>query len=126
MPVKHYHGEWKTLLGMFITIQNSPKRIGDYKEFQCFVNVKPHKLLHRSQTRWLSLLPVLKRLLEQLPALKLYFQNTVLSDRLLAAQSILDKCLEPTTELYLEFLNFMLPYFNDLNKDMQFESPKLY
>lgn len=67
-----------------------------------------------------------ERLLEQLPALKLYFQNTVLSDRLLAAQSILDKCLEPTTELYLEFLNFMLPYFNDLNKDMQFESPKLY
>ncbi|RVE46071.1 hypothetical protein evm_009295 [Chilo suppressalis] len=107
-------------------IQNSPKRIGDYKEFQCFVNVKPHKLLHPAQTRWLSLLQVVKRLIEQLPALKLYFQSAVLTDRLLAAQSILDKCMEPTTELYLEFLNFVLPYFNDLNKEMQSESPKLY
>lgn len=107
-------------------IQNSPKRIGDYKEFQCFVNIKPHKLLHPAQTRWLSLLQVVKRLLEQLPALKLYFQSAVLTDRLLAAQSILDKCLEPTTELYLEFLSFVLPYFNDLNKEMQSESPKLY
>ncbi|XP_069363479.1 SCAN domain-containing protein 3-like [Maniola hyperantus] len=107
-------------------IQNSPKRIGDYKEFQYFVNVKPYKLLHPAQTRWLSLLQVVKRLLEQLPALKLYFQSAVLTDRLLAAQSILDKCLEPTTELYLEFLNFVLPYFNNLNKEMQCESPKLY
>ncbi|CAH2092487.1 unnamed protein product [Euphydryas editha] len=107
-------------------IQNSPKRIGDYKEFQCFVNVKPNKLLHPAQTRWLSLLQVVKRLLEQLPALKLYFQSAVLTDRLLAAQSILNKCMEPTTELYLEFLSFVLPYFNDLNKEMQSESPKLY
>lgn len=60
-------------------IQNSPKRIGDYKEFQCFVNVKPYKLLLPAQTRWLSLLQVVKRLLEQLPALKLYFQSAVLS-----------------------------------------------
>ncbi|CAK1542642.1 unnamed protein product [Leptosia nina] len=35
-------------------IQNSPKRIGDYKEFQCFVNIKPHKLLHPAQTRYLA------------------------------------------------------------------------
>lgn len=107
-------------------IQNSPKRIGDYKEFQYFVNVKKYKLLHPAQTRWLSLLQVVKRLLEQLPALKLYFQSAELTDRLLAAQSILDKCLEPTTELYLEFLNFVLPYFNNLNKEMQSESPKPY
>lgn len=72
------------------------------------------------------MLQVVKRLLEQLPALKLYFQSAVLTDRLLAAQSILDKCMEPTTEIYLEFLNFVLPYFNDLNKEMQSESPKLY
>lgn len=107
-------------------IQNSPKRIGGYKDFQCFVNVKPYKLLHPVQTRWLSLLQVVRRLLKQLPALKLYFQSAVLTERLLAAQSILDKCMEPTTELYLEFLNFVLPYFNDLNKEMQSESPKLY
>lgn len=51
-----------------------------------------------AQTR---LLQVVKRLLEQLLALKLYFQSAVLTDRLLAAQSILDKCMEPTTELFI-------------------------
>jgi len=34
--------------------------------------------------------------------------------------------MEPTTELYLEFLNFVLPYFNDLNKEMQSEHFKIY
>ncbi|KAG5858239.1 hypothetical protein JTB14_018857 [Gonioctena quinquepunctata] len=48
------------------------------------------------------------------------------TDRLLSAQSILSKALEPTTELYLEFLKFALPIFTDLNKEMQSETPKLY
>lgn len=88
--------------------------------------MKPHRLLHPAQTRWLSLLPVVKRLLEQLSALKLYFQSIVLNDRLLAAQKILEKCMNPSTELYLNFLDYVLPYFHDINKEMQAESPKLY
>lgn len=67
---------------------------------------------------------VVNRLLEQLPAIKLYFQSAVFSDRLLSAQSILTKAMEPTAELYLEFLRFAL--HTDLNKDMQAEKPKLY
>lgn len=68
----------------------------------------------------------MNRLLEQLPAIKLYFQSAVFTDRLLSAQSILTKAMEPTTELYLEFLRFALPIFTDLNKEMQAEKPKLY
>ncbi|CAG5030011.1 unnamed protein product [Parnassius apollo] len=93
----------------------------DFKIFQAFTNIKPHKLLHPSQSRWLSLIEV-----EQLPAIKLYFQAAVHVDRLLSAQSILSKALEPTTELYIEFLKFALPIFIDLNKEMQSETPKLY
>lgn len=88
--------------------------------------MKPHKLLHIGQSRWLSLLQVVERLLEQLPALKLYFQGAVLNDQLKYAEPILQMCLDSTTELYLEFLKFVLPYFNNLNKEMQSESPKLY
>lgn len=51
----------------------SPKQSMAFKEFQEFADVKPHKILHPSQTRWLSLHSVVKRLLEQLPALKLFF-----------------------------------------------------
>ena len=50
----------------------SPKQSGLLKEFQEFANIKPHKMLHPCQTRWLSLHGVVKRLLEQLPALKLF------------------------------------------------------
>ncbi|XP_026465882.1 uncharacterized protein LOC113369316 [Ctenocephalides felis] len=62
---------------VFNHIQNSPKRIGDFKTFQAFTNIKPHKILHPAQTTWLSLNDVVKRLLEQLPAIKLYFQSAV-------------------------------------------------
>ncbi|XP_057339780.1 uncharacterized protein LOC130677158 [Microplitis mediator] len=39
-------------------LKNSPKRLNDYQDFQKYLNIKPNKLLHPSQTRWLSLLPV--------------------------------------------------------------------
>jgi hypothetical protein len=35
------------------------------KEFQIFCNVDPHKILRPAQTRWLSLLSVVRRILEQ-------------------------------------------------------------
>ena len=35
--------------------QKSSKRLRIFEHFQCFVNVKPHKLLKACQTRWLSL-----------------------------------------------------------------------
>lgn len=34
---------------------NSSKRIEEFEEFQKFLNLKPHKMLKPSQTRWLSL-----------------------------------------------------------------------
>uniref|UniRef100_A0A6P7GV51 Uncharacterized protein LOC114347101 n=1 Tax=Diabrotica virgifera virgifera TaxID=50390 RepID=A0A6P7GV51_DIAVI len=52
---------------------NSPKRIDEYKEFQQFANVLPHKILHPSQTRWLSVESVIKRVISQYQALTLYF-----------------------------------------------------
>lgn len=97
----------------------SPKRIGMLKEFQSFMNVKPHKLLHLSQTRWLSLHMVVSRLLEQWDALKLYFTEAVFNDRLIASDTILQRLNNPFTKMYLEFLDFALPIFNTLNLQMQ-------
>lgn len=108
--------------------QSSPKRAGQLKEFQEFVNVKPHKMLHPSQTRWLSLQTVVVRLLEQIEALKLYFTEKVFSDpdRLGATDTILQMLNDPINKLYLEFLEFVLELFNNLNKEMQSEQPKLH
>lgn len=35
----------------------STKKAGHFKQFQDFCNIKPHKMLQLSQTRWLSLAP---------------------------------------------------------------------
>ncbi|KAL3182839.1 hypothetical protein MRX96_034476 [Rhipicephalus microplus] len=54
----------------------SPKQTSAYQEVQRLAEVKPHKLLHPSQTRWLSLQVVVTRLLEQMPALISFFQKS--------------------------------------------------
>lgn len=73
----------------------SPKQTSGYKVFQALADVQPHKLLHPSQTRWLSLQVVVTRLLEQMPALILFFKKAATEDHLLAAETILNKRHDP-------------------------------
>ena len=49
----------------------SAKCTREFARFQCFVEVKPHKLLKACQTRWLSLEACVNRLIEQYDALHL-------------------------------------------------------
>ena len=67
-------------------LNNSYKRLQDYKQFQEFLNIKPHKLLQPSHTRWLSPLPVVRRILEQYDALTLFFEKAAMTDKILAAK----------------------------------------
>lgn len=104
----------------------STKKAGHFKEFQAFCNNKPHKMLQPSQTRWLSLVAVVKRVLEQWDALKLFFQNEVLEDsRNELANLIHEKMQNIFCKLYLQFLDYILPYITNLNKEMQSEKPKI-
>lgn len=107
-------------------LSHSYKRQTEFKEFQIFLDLKPHKILRLSQTRWLSLLSVVKRLLEQYDAFILYFTNASFTDRLTTPDTILMRLKEPITKLYLQFLEFVLPFFNDINIEMQSEEPKIY
>jgi len=56
-------------------VQHSFKRQQELKEIQQLFNLKSHKLLQLSSTRWLCLLAVVKRINEQYPALKAYFNS---------------------------------------------------
>lgn len=105
---------------------SSPKRISDFVEFQNYANVSIHKILHPAQTRWLSVHMVVTRILEQYNALKLYFTDAVSQKDVLSTENILIKLNDPVTRLFLQFLDFALPIFNNLNRDMQAESPKLH
>ncbi|XP_018403791.1 PREDICTED: uncharacterized protein LOC108780510, partial [Cyphomyrmex costatus] len=102
------------------------KRMSEFKEFQKFVDTKPHKLLLPAQTRWLSLISVIKRVLEQYDALKLYFQSQYLSDKIQASENIHKKLQDPLNKLYLEFLEYILPVFTNMNIEFQAETPKIH
>ena len=82
-------------------------------------------MLQPAQTRWLSLICVVKRILEQYEALKLYFQAES-SDGIESANEILNNLLNSTTKLYLEILEYTLPIFIDLNLEFQAESPRIH
>nr|CAH7768616.1 unnamed protein product [Callosobruchus chinensis] len=101
------------------------KRFTEFKEFQIFLNLKPHKLLQPSQTRWLSLSAVIIRVLEQYDALKLYFQGQHF-DNVQASSAIFNSLNNPVMRIYLEFLEYVLPIFTNLNLKFQSESPKIH
>lgn len=105
---------------------SSPKRVVEFKIFQDFCNVKVHKMLHPSQTRWLSVNTAVKRVLEQFLALKLFFTDQVANNDLLISDNILRRLKDPTTILFLQFLDFVLPFFTELNREMQAEHPKIH
>lgn len=107
-------------------ISNSPKRIETLKDFQNFTHTKIHKILHPSQTRWLSLEAVVSRIIEQYNALKLFFLDACTTDRLQSAENIYQKLQDPLTLAFLLFLEHILPLFNNLNKEMQSTEPKIY
>ncbi|KAJ2943633.1 hypothetical protein O0L34_g4456 [Tuta absoluta] len=105
---------------------NSPKRAGILKEFQEFLDLKPHKILHPCQTRWLSLRPAVTRLLEQYEALKLYFTEHSFTDRLQTSDNILCMLKNPYNKIYLEFLEYALEIFNNMNRLMQSQRPEVH
>lgn len=109
-------------------LNTSPKRTKAFMEFQKFLELKPLKMLHPAQTRWLSLLPVVTKVIDHYNALKLFFQDQVFSEKteLNHSRQILDKLDDPITYLYLSFLEFILPSFQDLNREMQNEKPQIH
>lgn len=92
-------------------LKSSSKRQSELKEFQSFLNLEPHKILHPSQTRWLSLAAVVDRILEQWDGLKLYFTDTYLSQRLLVTEQIYHGLNDMFMQLGYLFLSWALPLF---------------
>ncbi|XP_038221451.1 uncharacterized protein LOC119839286 [Zerene cesonia] len=99
--------------------KNSSKRQAEFVEFQAFTNTLVHKILHPSQTRWLSLLSVVIRMLEQWEALKLFFTKKWLDERVMATELIFKDLNDPFTKLYFLFLRWVLPKFVYLNEYFQ-------
>ncbi|XP_050065670.1 E3 SUMO-protein ligase KIAA1586-like [Aphis gossypii] len=102
----------------------SSKRQKQFQEFQEFLDMKPYKLLQPSQTRWLALHACVKRMVDLYKSIKLYFQAEHLLDN--KATTIYQKLSNPINELYLHFLNFILPILTNLNIEFQSQKPKIH
>lgn len=96
---------------IFNFLKSSSKRLAEFSQFQKFIEVEPHRMLHPSQTRWLSLNMVVSRILEQWDALKLYFTDTWINQRLLITEEIFKSLNDPFMKLYFYFLEWILPKF---------------
>lgn len=92
-------------------LNSSSKRLCELEHFQSFLSLDPHRMLHPSQTRWLSLSAVIERILEQWDALRLYFTDTYLSQKLVSTEHIYMALNDPFMKLYYYFLEWALPKF---------------
>ena len=88
---------------------SSPKRLLEYKGDQELADVPVLKLLRPSQTRWLSLEAVVRRMYEQWPALVKFFEAASKDDHVQSAKTILAALKDPVFKMYFAFLKYILP-----------------
>ncbi|XP_055604779.1 protein FAM200C-like [Uranotaenia lowii] len=105
-------------------LAHSPKRMQEFKNVQNILEVKPLKILHPSATRWLSLEAVVNRNLELFEELNQFFEEQSKGNKNQTAQRILEGLKSPLTKPILQFLAYILPLINKLNRMFQAEQPK--
>lgn len=106
-------------------VQNSPKNIGNFASILTILEEKPRKLLQPAQTRWLSLEAVVKRLIQVFEGLQIFIDFSANIDKNEKAKSLQRQIRNPVTLLYLEFLAYILPTINNLNRLFQRENPTI-
>lgn len=104
---------------------HSPKRISEFKEFQEYCSIKPHKILGLSLTRWLALEKVISRIIEQWQALQLYFISCSMEVNGVKSSEIANLMGNADTKVYMMFLSYILKIINNLNKEFQSEKVRL-
>ncbi|XP_037932808.1 zinc finger MYM-type protein 6-like [Teleopsis dalmanni] len=103
----------------------SPKRVQEFKEFQEYCNIKPHKMLGLALTRWLSLQQVVLRIIEQWDALQLYFLSHCIEVNDIKPKDLANLMAMKETKAYMLFLTYILKIVNDLNIEFQSDSIRL-
>ncbi|KAK4320307.1 hypothetical protein Pmani_008813 [Petrolisthes manimaculis] len=93
----------------------SPNRQKSYAEFQKFVDVDTNRILKPSQTRWLSVAQYVDHILEQYPALVLFFTAEASDKSSLQAERILKALNSTYVKATLEFCDYILGDLTGLN-----------
>ena len=112
--------------GIYSYFSISAKRTAEFKDYQVLHDLRPHKLLHPCQTRWLSLQSAVDRVLELWDALKSYFKNLEPIEKLPSLYQLGKNMEDPSIFLYLNFLKDILPTITKFNLLFQNESPTIH
>ena len=104
----------------------SPNRQKSLIQFQKFVKVDVHKILKPCRTHWLSVVLCVQRILEQWPALALFFVAEVAEANSPQAERILSALKSPYVKATLGFSKFVLGDLTGLNTLFQSNSFQLH
>lgn len=99
----------------------SGKRQAEFAHFQSSFNSPIQKMLHPCQTRWLSLHPAVNRVVIHWDALLPYSYSRKLSEKTEA--NIVQAMQNDLIYLILLALDYLLPFFTNLNELMQSNEP---
>ncbi|CAG9835526.1 unnamed protein product [Diabrotica balteata] len=96
------------------------------QEFQSFFKTDIHKILKPAITRWLSLKQCVDRILEQFQPLKAYFTELVFEDPSLTTDEMISTMNNQFTQIYLEFMSYVLEIMTEFNTLFQTNKPLLH
>ena len=112
--------------GIFSHFSSSAKRCAEFADYQVLCDLPPHRFLHPTQTRWLSLVSAVVRVIEQWNPLKLYFNALEAIEKLPTILQIVKKLNDPSIFLFLHFLKDILPNLAKFNVLFQDEKPTIH
>ena len=97
---------------------HSAKRLAEYRRFQEFTGIEPHKLLRASLANSMGLFGAMctASTIEQWQALVAYFTEAAEIYRLVLSNTIMTALKNQNFKLYYHFMSFVLPKFNQFNK----------
>ena len=111
-------------IDLFYWFDKSTKRKNELLSFCEFCDQEYRKVIKHVSTRWLSLELAVERSLKQFPSLKSYFLSTDESQaRFIRLRSHFE---DPLTEVYLMFLESVLPTFTHMNQLLQRDEPLIH
>ena len=111
-------------IDLYYWFDKSTKRKNGLASYCTFCNQEYRAIVKHVSTRWLSLEIAVQRSLKQLPSLTSYFKSECESQaRFKRLQKVFN---DPMTEVYLLFLQSVLPSFTHCNQFLQREEPLIH
>ncbi|XP_062550541.1 uncharacterized protein LOC134215347 [Armigeres subalbatus] len=113
------------LKDIYSYLSASPARLQQFDKIQSMLEYNPIRVPRMHDVRFLSRGQVVKAVVARYEPLKIYFGFATTVDHLSNAVKIHNSLTDPVTEIFLLFLDFILPCVDGINKLFQSEQPEV-